>query len=41
MEVKRSNKQKLADWVKEHCDVTLNIDSLFDVQVTGEGNDQC
>jgi len=30
---KRQNKQRLAAWVKEHMDLELNIDALFDVQV--------
>ena len=32
-EVKRSNKQRLADWVKKDCRVDFNPDALFDVQV--------
>lgn len=31
--VKSQNKQKLADLIKEECNVEFNIDSLFDVQV--------
>jgi len=31
--VKSQNKQRLADLIKEECNVEFNIDSLFDVQV--------
>ncbi|QHI96692.1 glycogen/starch/alpha-glucan family phosphorylase [Xylophilus rhododendri] len=30
---KRQNKQRLAAWVKQHMDLELNVDALFDVQV--------
>ena len=32
-DIKRQNKQRLANLVKEKCDVDFNVDSLFDVQV--------
>lgn len=32
-EVKQANKQRLADMVKEKCDVDFSVESLFDVQV--------
>ncbi|KXO14323.1 Glycogen phosphorylase [Moritella sp. JT01] len=31
--VKKANKQRLADWVAEHMDITLNPDAIFDVQI--------
>ncbi|MBV8503761.1 MAG: glycogen/starch/alpha-glucan phosphorylase [Paucibacter sp.] len=31
--VKRANKQRLADWVQRELGISLNVDSLFDVQV--------
>jgi len=33
MRVKKANKQRLADWVAEHMDITLNPDAIFDVQI--------
>jgi len=33
MQVKKANKQRLADWVAEHMDITLNPDAIFDVQI--------
>lgn len=33
MAVKKRNKQRLADWVKTHLDITLNTDAIFDVQI--------
>ncbi|MBQ9859763.1 MAG: glycogen/starch/alpha-glucan phosphorylase [Clostridia bacterium] len=33
MEIKRRNKQRLAEYVKKQNGVTLDVDSLFDVQV--------
>ena len=30
---KKANKQRLADLVKEKCDITFNTDALFDIQV--------
>jgi len=30
---KRSNKQRLADYIKEHNQIEVNMDSIFDVQV--------
>jgi starch phosphorylase len=32
-DAKRRNKQRLAGWVQQHMGITLNPDSLFDVQV--------
>ena len=32
-EIKRSNKVRFADYVKDNCGVTLNPDSIFDMQV--------
>ena len=32
-EVKQNNKQRLAELVKDNCDVDFNVDALFDVQV--------
>ena len=32
-EIKHSNKVRFADYVKEHCGVVLNPDSIFDMQV--------
>jgi starch phosphorylase len=32
-EVKQNNKQRLADLVKENCDVEFDVSSMFDVQV--------
>ena len=31
MAIKRANKEKLWWWVKNHCEVKLNLDSMFDV----------
>jgi starch phosphorylase len=31
--VKRRNKQRLADWIKEKLGITVNTDALFDVQI--------
>ena len=33
MAIKHENKLKLCKWIKGHCNVDLNPDSLFDVQV--------
>jgi starch phosphorylase len=33
MRVKKANKQRLADWVAENLDITLNTDAIFDVQI--------
>jgi starch phosphorylase len=33
MAVKKENKQRLADWVKENMDIDLNTDAIFDVQI--------
>ena len=33
MAVKKRNKQRLADWVKEHLDVELDTKAIFDVQI--------
>ncbi|RXJ74667.1 glycogen phosphorylase [Veronia nyctiphanis] len=33
MAVKKANKQKLADWVKDKLDIELNTDAIFDVQI--------
>lgn len=33
MEVKKQNKQRLADWVQEHLAIELNTDAIFDVQI--------
>ena len=32
-EIKRHNKQRLADYIKEHNGIEVNMDSIFDVQV--------
>ncbi len=32
-QAKRSNKQRLADWLKTHADMAVPVDALFDVQV--------
>lgn len=32
-EIKRANKQRLADYIKEHNGIEVNMDSIFDVQV--------
>ncbi|OOZ35781.1 glycogen/starch/alpha-glucan phosphorylase [Solemya velesiana gill symbiont] len=32
-EVKKANKQRLADLVEQECDVRFNVDSMFDIQV--------
>ena len=32
-EIKRDNKQRLADYIKEHNGIEVNMDSIFDVQV--------
>ncbi|MDE2325098.1 MAG: glycogen/starch/alpha-glucan family phosphorylase, partial [Betaproteobacteria bacterium] len=32
-QAKRSNKQRLADWLKTHTDMAVPVDALFDVQV--------
>jgi starch phosphorylase len=32
-DIKQNNKQKLADWVSENLNITLNIDAIFDVQI--------
>ena len=32
-QIKQQNKQRLADLVKQECDVEFNIDAMFDVQV--------
>jgi starch phosphorylase len=31
--IKKVNKQRLVNWVREHCNVEVNPDSLFDIQV--------
>jgi len=36
MHIKRQNKEKLYWWVKDKCGIDLNIDSLFDIQVSLE-----
>ena len=33
MAVKKENKQRLADWVKEHMDIELDTNAIFDVQI--------
>ncbi len=33
MAVKKENKQRLADWVKENMGIELNTDAIFDVQI--------
>jgi starch phosphorylase len=33
MQIKRQNKERLWWWVKSNCDIELNLESLFDVQV--------
>ncbi|WP_434361643.1 glycogen/starch/alpha-glucan phosphorylase [Parasalinivibrio latis] len=33
MAVKKANKQRLADWVKNHLDIELDTNAIFDVQV--------
>jgi starch phosphorylase len=33
MAVKKENKQRLANWVKDNLDVELNTDAIFDVQI--------
>lgn len=33
MNVKKLNKQRLASWVKEHMDIELDSDAIFDVQI--------
>jgi len=33
MAVKKENKQRLADWVKVHMDIELNVEAIFDVQI--------
>jgi starch phosphorylase len=31
MKIKRKNKTRLVKWVREHCNVEIDPDSLFDV----------
>lgn len=33
MEIKRQNKRRLAAYIKEHNNIDINVDSIFDVQV--------
>lgn len=33
MKIKKQNKQGLAEYIKKHNDIIINIDSLFDIQV--------
>ncbi|MZI95285.1 glycogen/starch/alpha-glucan family phosphorylase [Vibrio sp. CAIM 722] len=33
MAVKKENKERLAAWVKDHMDIDLNTDAIFDVQI--------
>ena len=33
MAVKKANKARLADWVKEHLDIELDTNAIFDVQI--------
>lgn len=33
MHIKRKNKMRLVKWVREHCNVEIDKDSLFDIQV--------
>jgi len=32
-EIKRANKERLAKFIKDHNNITINVDSIFDVQV--------
>lgn len=33
MKIKRKNKMRLVKWVREHCNLEIDPDSLFDIQV--------
>lgn len=33
MRIKRNNKLRLVKWVREHCRLEIDPDSLFDIQV--------
>lgn len=33
MRIKRENKVRLMNWVREHCNIEINPDSMFDIQV--------
>jgi starch phosphorylase len=31
--IKNHNKKRLAEWVKKHCHIEIDVESLFDIQV--------
>ena len=33
MKIKKKNKMRLVKWVREHCNLEIDPDSLFDIQV--------